>query len=61
MSVASEITRIASAVADAYDAVEDQGGTLPASEVVANLADAIATIPAVTVTQDGTTGVLTIA
>ena len=45
MSVRSEITRIANAVADAYDAVDEMGGTLPANEVVGNLADAILTIP----------------
>lgn len=45
MSVNSEIQRISSAVADAYDAVDDMGGTLPSSQVVANLADAIKTIP----------------
>ena len=57
MSVNSEIQRISSAVADAYDAVDDMGGTLPSSQVVANLADAIKTIPqgggsAITVTEE---------
>lgn len=57
MSVNSEIQRISSAVADAYDAVDDMGGTLPSSQVVANLADAIKTIPqgggsAISVTEE---------
>ncbi len=57
MSVNSEIQRISSAVADAYDAVDDMGGTLPSSQVVANLANAIKTIPqsggsAVVVTEE---------
>lgn len=45
MSVQSEISRISSAVGDAYDAVSAKGGTVPASETVANLASAIASIP----------------
>lgn len=45
MSVNSEITRIRTAVSSAYDAVEDMGGTLPVSEVIASLANAIRTIP----------------
>lgn len=45
MSVQSEINRIVSAVADAYDEVDAKGGTMPASETVDNLADAIASIP----------------
>lgn len=42
MSVQTEINRITAAVASAYDAVDDVGGTLPASETVGNLASAIA-------------------
>lgn len=45
MSVNSEITRIKTAVSSAYDAVDDMGGTLPVSEVIASLANAIRTIP----------------
>lgn len=41
MSVQSQINRITAAVASAYDAVDDIGGTLPASETVGNLASAI--------------------
>lgn len=44
MSVQSEINRITTAVASAYDAVDDIGGTLPASTVVGNLASAISSI-----------------
>ena len=45
MGVQTEIDRIITAVGAAYDAVEAKGGTLPASETVANLADAISSIP----------------
>lgn len=45
MSVQTEIDRIITAVGAAYDAVETKGGTLPASETVANLAEAISSIP----------------
>lgn len=45
MSVQTEIDRIITAVGAAYDAVEAKGGTLPASETVANLAKAINSIP----------------
>lgn len=45
MSVQTEIDRIITEVGAAYDAVEAKGGTLPASETVANLAEAISSIP----------------
>lgn len=45
MGVQTEIDRIITAVGAAYDAVEAKGGTLPASETVANLAEAISSIP----------------
>lgn len=45
MSVQTEIDRIITAVGAAYDAVEVKGGTLPTSETVANLAEAINSIP----------------
>ena len=45
MSVQTEIDRIITAVGAAYDAVEENGCTLPASETVANLAEAINSIP----------------
>ena len=45
MSVQTEIDRIITAVGAAYDAVEAKGGTLPTSETVANLAEAISSIP----------------
>ena len=45
MSVQTEIDRIITAVGAAYDAVEGKGGTLPVSETVANLAEAINSIP----------------
>lgn len=45
MSIQTEIDRIITAVGAAYDAVEEKGGTLPTSETVANLAEAISSIP----------------
>lgn len=44
MSVASEINRIKTAVADAYDSAEAKGATIPATKNVENLADTIDTI-----------------
>ena len=57
MSVSSEIQRISNAVADAYGAVDEMGGTMPNSTVVANLPEAIRSIPqftgnAITVTNE---------
>ena len=46
MSVQSEIDRIITAVGNAYSKVSEKGGTVPASQTVANLAAAIASIPA---------------
>ena len=46
MSVQSEIDRIITAVGNAYSKVSEKGGTVPASQTVANLATAIASIPA---------------
>ena len=46
MSVQSEIDRIITAVGNAYRKVSEKGGTVPASQTVANLATAIASIPA---------------
>lgn len=45
MSVQTEIDRITAAVGAAYDAVEQKGGTVPQSETVAGLAEAIGSIP----------------
>ena len=45
MSVQSEIDRIITAVGNAYNNVSEKGGTLPASQTVANLATAIDSIP----------------
>ena len=45
MSVQSEIDRIIAAVGNAYSKVSEKGGTLPASQTVANLATAIGSIP----------------
>lgn len=45
MSVQTEIDRITAAVGAAYDAVEQKGGTVPQSETVAGLAEAIESIP----------------
>ena len=65
MSVQSEIDRIITAVGNAYSKVSEKGGTVPASQTVANLATAIDSIPAgstpslqsksVTYTANGTT------
>ena len=64
MSVQSEIDRIITAVGNAYSKVSQKGGTVPASQTVANLATAIGSIPAggtpslqsksVTYTENGT-------
>ena len=65
MSVQSEIDRIITAVGNAYSKVSEKGGTVPASQTVANLSTAIDSIPAgggapslqsksVTYTENGT-------
>ena len=46
MSVQSEIDRIITAVGNAYSKVSEKGGTVTASQTVANLATAIGSIPA---------------
>ena len=46
MSVQSEIDRIITAVGNAYSKVSEKGGTVPASQTVADLATAIDSIPA---------------
>ena len=46
MSVQSQIDRIITAVGNAYRKVSERGGTVPASQTVANLATAIDSIPA---------------
>ena len=46
MSVQSEIDRIITAVGNAYSKESEKGGTVPASQTVANLATAIDSIPA---------------
>ena len=46
MSIQSEIDRIITAVGNAYSKVSEKGGTVPASQTVANLATAIGSIPA---------------
>ena len=46
MSVQSEIDRIITAGGNAYSKVSEKGGTVPASQTVANLATAIDSIPA---------------
>ena len=45
MSIKSEIDRIKAAIAAAYQAVGNKGGTVPAADTAANLAQAIGTIP----------------
>lgn len=46
MGVQSQIDRIITAVGNAYRKVSERGGTVPASQTVANLAMAIDSIPA---------------
>ena len=46
MSIQTELTRIITAVGNAYSKVSEKGGTVPASQTVANLAAAIDSIPA---------------
>ena len=45
MSIQSEIDRLKKAIADAFAAVSNKGGTVPASETSGNLASAIESIP----------------
>ena len=45
MTIASEITRIQTNIADAYTACSNKGATMPASRVSDNLATCIASIP----------------
>ena len=45
MSIQNQIDRINTNIANAYDAVDTMGGTLPVTQNSANLPDAIATIP----------------
>ena len=52
MSVKSEIDRIAGNVADAYTAVEEQGGELPETQNSANLPEAIRSIPSGGLTEE---------
>lgn len=44
MSVATELTKLQGYMDDAFDAVEEKGGTLPTTECMAELADAILSI-----------------
>ena len=46
MSIQTELTRIITAVGNAYSKVSEKGGTVPASQTVSNLATAIDSIPA---------------
>lgn len=45
MSIASEISRIKTNIAAAYDEAEAKGATMPATENSANLAQTVASIP----------------
>lgn len=45
MTIASELTKLQGHVTDAYEAVEDMGGTIPAAQTMKNLPTAIGTIP----------------
>lgn len=46
MSIASTIQSMQTNVENAYDALEDKGATIPANKNIANLVDAITSIPA---------------
>lgn len=62
MSIASELQTLNDKILDAYDAVNDKGGTIPSAKNMANLPTAISTIStgssttieALTVTENGT-------
>lgn len=45
MSIASELTNLENNIGDSYDAVDDMGGVIPAHKNMANLDQAIRTIP----------------
>lgn len=53
MSIADELNHLAGDIGDAYDAVDDMGGVIPAAKNMDNLDTAIRTIPQPTV-NDGT-------
>ena len=53
MSIADELNHLAGDIGDAYDAVDDMGGVIPANKNMDNLDAAIRTIPQPTV-NDGT-------
>ena len=58
MSIASEIDRIKAAIAAAYQAVGNKGGTIPSAENAANLAQAIGSIQT-GITPTGTKSITT--
>lgn len=58
MSIASAITAAQGRVADAYTAISNKGGTLPATQDLANMPTAIASIPSGT-TPTGTISITT--
>lgn len=45
MSIASELQNLNDKILDAYDAVNDKGGTIPSAKNMANLVSAIGSIP----------------
>ena len=45
MSIATEIQKLQTNLANAYDALEDKGATMPASQTMANLVGTIESIP----------------
>ena len=45
MSIATELTALSGHITNAYDAVGTKGGTIPANKNMANLDDAILSIP----------------
>jgi len=64
MSIASAITAAQGRVADAYTAISNKGGTLPATQNLSNMPTAIASIPSgitptgtISITTNGTTDV----
>lgn len=54
MSIASQLTALEGNIEDAYDMVQQRGGTMPARKNMENLDDAIATIPSATTYTAGT-------
>ena len=64
MAIADTLTELATDISNAYDSIDDKGGTLPQSKNTNNLATAIDSIPSgtmpsgtINITQNGTVDV----